>query len=84
MTLMLFSKKNNLEWQKAGAANSPLALHHGVDFDLLDTTFVIDEPYASDLQSGKLSQGDLEPLLRKYNNVASEIRFKLVAVKPPA
>ena len=83
MTLMLFSKKNNLEWQNAKAANSPLALHHGVDFDLIDTTFVIEEPYASDLQSGKLSQGDLEPLLRKYNNVASEIRFKLVAVKPP-
>lgn len=84
MTLMLFSRQKNLEWQKMGAANSPLALYHNVDFDLLDVTMALAEPYASEFQSGKLADKDLEPLLSKYNNVASEIRFKLKVIKDSA
>ncbi|MBS0336293.1 MAG: hypothetical protein JSS40_05685 [Proteobacteria bacterium] len=81
MTLQLFSRRSNLEWQRMKAANSPLALYHGVDFELIDTTYILEEPYVSDLRSGKLSGDDLEPLLRKYNNVASEIRFRLKVLK---
>ena len=81
MTFELFSRKNNLEWQRMKASNSPLALHHGVDFEVVDTTMILDEPYASDLRSGKLSVEDLEPLLRRQNNVASEIRIRLKVVK---
>ena len=81
MTLALFSRKNNLEWQKINASNSPLALHHGVDFEVVDTSMTLEEPYASDLASGRLAGSDVEGLLRRHNNVASEIRFRLKAVK---
>jgi hypothetical protein len=81
MTFQLFSRKNNLEWQRMKAANSPLALHHSVDFEVVDTTMILDEPYVSDLKSGKLSAEDLEPLLRRQNNVVSEFRIKLKVIK---
>ncbi len=84
MTLQLFSRRNNLLWQEMGAANSPLALYHGVDFEVVDTTYVLEEPYAGDVQSGKLAPESLEALLRQYNNVASEIRFKLKVIKDSA
>lgn len=82
--LMLFSRTANLHWQATRAANSPLALYHNVDFDLVDATFVLDEPYASELESGALSQQDIDQLLKKFNNVAREIRITLKAVKPAA
>ena len=84
MTMQLFSKRNNLMWQELKAANSPLALYHEVDFEVIDTTFVLDEPYVSDLKAGKLAAEDLEPLMRQYNNVASEIRMTLRVIKDSA
>jgi hypothetical protein len=84
MTMQLFSKRNNLMWQEIKAANSPLALYHEVDFEVIDTTFVLDEPYVSDLKAGRLSPEALEPLLRQYNNVAAEIRMTLKARKDSA
>ena len=79
--LMLFSKRANLHWQETGGANSPLALYHEVDFELIEATFVLDEPYASELKSGALVQEDIDRLLKQRNNVASEIRITLMAVK---
>jgi hypothetical protein len=84
MTFELFSMKNNLAWKGMNAANSPLAIYHGVDFEVVDTTMILDEPYAGDFQAGRLSGSDLESLLRRYNNVASEIRIRLKAVKDSA
>lgn len=83
MTLQLFSKKSNLLWQELKWANSPLALYHDVDFEMIDATMVLEEPYSSQLQAGKLSPGDVDELVKRYNNVAVEIRFTLKAVKEP-
>lgn len=77
----LFSKRNNRAFQEMGAANTPLALYHDVDFNVTDTTYVLDEPYASELQSGKLREEEVGPLIRKFNNVAVEIRIELEVVK---
>jgi hypothetical protein len=79
--LALFSRKANLEWRKIGASNSTLALYHGVDFEVVGADVVLDEPYAGDLRSGKVAQEDVALLLRRYNNVALEIRFTLQVVK---
>ena len=82
-TLELFSKKSNLMWQKMKWANSPLALYHNVDFEMLEATMVLEEPYGAELQAGKLSPSDLDALLKRYNNVATEIRIELKAIKDP-
>jgi len=79
--LSLFSRRMNLEWKRTGAANSPLALYHGVDFEITGVEHVLDEPYSSDFRTGKIKEAELEGLLRKYNNVASEIRITLDVVK---
>lgn len=60
-----------------------MALYHDVDFEMIDATMVLEEPYSSQLQAGKLSPGDVDELVKRYNNVAVEIRFTLKAVKEP-
>lgn len=43
--LTLFSKKSNLEWQKAGYSNSTLALAHGVDFEIVSSQMDPDDEW---------------------------------------
>ena len=43
---------------------------------------VLDEPYRTRLKEGKLSQAEAQSLVESRNNVASEIRMVLRAVKP--
>jgi predicted SAM-dependent methyltransferase len=77
----LFSKKKNLEWRKQGCANTPLALHHQVDFELVSVKYALDEPYLSDLKSGKLKVAEVDRLIRTFNNVAHEIEIIAKVVK---
>jgi hypothetical protein len=77
----LFSKRENRNWQKLRAANSPLGLYHDVDFELAGVKYVLDEPYATDLREGRIAQADIRGLIRKYNNVASEIKITLKVIK---
>jgi len=79
--LKLFSRSKNLEWKKLGNANTPLALYHGVDFEISGVEYLLDEPYSSDFRNGKIKEEELEGLLRKHNNVASEIHITLDVVK---
>lgn len=73
MTLQLFSRRNNLEWKALGASNSPLALYAGVDFELRDVQVIIDEKYQD--------APDLEQLVQRSNNVATEYRMVLEVIK---
>ena len=73
MTLQLFSRRNCLEWKRLGAANSPLALYAGVDFELRDVQVVVDPSYES--------RPDLKELVAHSNNVATEYRYVLEVIK---
>lgn len=77
----LFSKRINRIWQEQRGANSPLALYHDVDFEVVSTTSIPGEPYASQLRAGNLTEQDLMRDLSKYNNVATEIRITLKVIK---
>jgi hypothetical protein len=79
--MSLFSRRLNMQWREQGAANSPLALYHGVDFEIRSVSYTLDEPYSGDYSAGRLSLGDVERLVSERNNVASEIRMELEAVK---
>jgi hypothetical protein len=81
--LQLFSKANNRRWKEIGATNSPLALYHDVDFELVDTMYMLDEPYSSQAKSGELSDDEIGRLVRTQNNVCVEIRIQLKVVKAP-
>jgi hypothetical protein len=80
--LQLFSKRENRRWTEMGAANTPLALYHDVDFQIDDVQYMLDEPYSSELKSGKLAPAEIQALVRKYNNVVTEIQVTMSAIKP--
>jgi hypothetical protein len=81
--LSLFSQRLNREWIGEGAANSPLGLYTGVDFELAETLY---KPGALWYRLHPGSEVDLETLLFEgalYNNLIEEIHMLLRPVKPP-
>jgi hypothetical protein len=62
-------------------ANSPLALYHDVDFEVVSVKYALEEPYLGDFKRGKLKPEDIDGLIRAYNNVAHEIEIIARAVK---
>ncbi len=83
-TMEMFSRTANLEWQKTGAPNTPLALYHDVDFELVSSRSELDEPYRSMYREGKISVEELQKLDRTLNNVVLEIDMVLKVKKPRA
>ena len=79
--LRLFSRKLNLEWQSQGFANTPLALYYGVDFEVEESSYVLEEEYARRWREAGGGQQELERLLRNNINVASEISIRMRVVK---
>lgn len=79
--LMLFSKRLNREWGKLGAANSPLGLYHDVDFEVVNTNYLLDEPWNSQYTNGQITQKDVIQAIRQYNNVVKEISITLKVIK---
>ncbi len=80
-TFTLFSRRLNEEWKRTAASNTPLALYHGIDFEIEDSNLLLDEPYRSQLKQGRITQAEAQALVEKYNNVASEVRITLRVVK---
>ena len=80
--LQMFSRRANEAWQREGYANTPLALYHGIDFEIVSDENVLDEPWRSEHVSGRLDRAALEAAASRYNNVVKESRFVLRAVKP--
>ncbi len=71
----MFSRRRNLEWQAGNVANTPLALHHGVDFELVHAMSQLDEPYLTRYRSGELGTAQLQELERSLNNVVLQIEM---------
>jgi len=81
ITLSLFDKEQNDYWRKIGAANTPFAQYLGVNFKTTSTQLTPDEPYRTMFLEGKITLEQLEKLSRELNNVITEYRFKLLAIK---
>ncbi len=79
--LELFSRKANEYCQREGFANTPLALFHGIDFDLVSTQSLLDEPWAGDFKAGRIDEQAVEQAAARYNNVIKQQSFVLRAVK---
>ncbi|MEQ8345729.1 MAG: hypothetical protein RIB84_11835 [Sneathiellaceae bacterium] len=81
--LEMFSRARCLEWQKAGSANTPLALYLDVDFALQSVNIVPDRLWRERIARGEASQRDVMEAARIYNNVIAETTIVLRAVKQP-
>jgi hypothetical protein len=79
--MSLFDREQCEAWQAQGAANTPLALIHAVDFKLLKSMLVPDEPYLTMLLERRITPEQMAEFERSRNNVVSEIRLELQARK---
>jgi hypothetical protein len=75
--MALFDRSLCEAWQAQGAANTPLALIHGVDLRITRTLQVPDEPYLGMLVQKRITADELAEFERSRNNVISEIRLEL-------
>ncbi len=76
-----FSQKVNRKWMSGGAANTPLGVYLGIDFDVVSSKHTLDEPWLSRVQRRQISQADLELAARQFNNVIVQTTIELKAVK---
>lgn len=74
--LGLFSRKNCEHWRASGFANTPLALYHQVDFEIVSTRYVVEPRYSG------LPPEQLDLAMAERSNVCAEIRMVLEAKKP--
>ena len=79
--LQLYDKNLNEKWEKINAANTPLALIHGVNFIIKDVNFVLENNYIKLLENKEIDQNELQEYIKKYNNVVKEMKIKWVALK---
>ncbi len=79
--LQLYDKNLNEKWEKMNAANTPLALIHGVNFIIKDVNFVLENNYVKLLNNNEIDQNELQEHIKKYNNVVKEMKIKWVALK---
>ena len=79
--LSLYNKDLNKKWELSGAANTPLAIIHNVDFRIKHVTHVLDKKYINLLKSEKIQKDEIEDLAHKYNNVIQEIKIDWEVIK---
>jgi glycosyltransferase involved in cell wall biosynthesis len=65
-----------------GAAPEPVAAKLGVDFEVVERTVNLEEPYRTRFLSGQLSPEEATRLSETTMNVCSDFRIELVARKP--
>ncbi len=63
------------------AANTPLALIHGVNFLIKDVNYVLEKHYIELLDKKEIDENELRKYISKYNNVVKEMKIKWVAIK---
>ena len=73
----MFSKKACDEFVAQKAANTPLGHILGVDFEMEDMKFTLEQPWLSKVQSGAMGDTDLLLAIRQHNNVIKETSVKL-------
>jgi len=79
--MALFSKRLNLQWVEDGSSNSPLGRYLNVDFEVIDIKMILDEKFAAMANESNIASNELLALSRESNNVISEYRIIMKALK---
>ena len=79
--LALFSKKENLQWQKQGLPNTTLGLFLDIDFDLIYSTYILEKEWDEKLKTNKITEAELNNNIKLYNNIVLETQIILQAIK---
>ncbi|GFO68528.1 hypothetical protein GMLC_21070 [Geomonas limicola] len=80
-TLYLLSRAKNLEFLRAGASNSCLALEWEVNFELTDIIYHFDARWKARRASGAISTEELLEAVLNHNNVIEMLEMTLTVDK---
>jgi hypothetical protein len=80
--LAMFDQERNVRDFEAGGAETKLGLFAGIDFEILEVHYDLEEPWRSRLESGAASKAEIESELNQKCNVCFQIRVVMRAVKP--
>lgn len=79
--LSLFDKDQNQIWEKNGAANTPLALIHKVNFKIEDINYQIEDDIMAKFKAGDINKSKLDYMIKHYNNIVRQIEIKWRVIK---
>ena len=79
--LSLFDKDQNEIWEKNGAANTPLALIHKVNFKIEDINYQIEDDIMAKFKAGEIDKSKLDYMIKHYNNIVRQIEIKWRVIK---
>ena len=79
--LSLFEKAQNEEWEKTGAANTPLGLIHNVNFKIEGVHYQIEDDIMKKFKAGDIDKLKLDYMVKHYNNVVKQIDVKWRVLK---
>lgn len=79
--LSLFDRELNEFWKEKGAANSPLAMIHNVNFKIIKNDTILEKKYQEMMASGEMTMEELKDIVNKYNNVVKENYIILKVIK---
>jgi hypothetical protein len=79
--LSLFHKAQNEEWEKMGAANTPLGLIHKVNFKIESSNYRIEDDIMLKYKAGDIDKLKLDYMIKYYNNVIKQIDIKWRVIK---
>ncbi len=80
----LFSKKKNIEWREQGYANSQLALHLNVDFEVEQVEYFPSEEWLGRMRAGEITSEEMAEMAIHQFNIIDEVEIELRAIKTRA
>lgn len=79
----LLSRRNNRQWQAQGLSFSALALQYQINFELLETEYILSPPWQLALNQGQVSQNQVMDAMIRQQGVLDAFKMTLVIDKDP-
>mgnify|MGYP001251422890 CR=1 FL=1 len=79
--LSLYDKELNEKWAAERAANTPLALIHGVNFKIVESIYSIEPDILEKYNTGIIDRDELDSLIKHQVNIVKQISIKWKVIK---
>ena len=80
-SLSMFDRALNEKWKKNGAANTPLALIHDVNFCIEDSSYDLEDVILTKFNTGEIEKPQLDYMIKHDNNIFAQINIKWRVIK---
>ena len=79
--LSMFNRALNENWEKNGAANTPKALIHDVNFCIEDSSYDLEDVILTKFNTGEIKRDELQFYVDHHNNIVKQIDIKWRVIK---